>query len=320
MGSFAMTFNLSRRQWLAASSAAVGAGLTASTSTSAAPTTEKAKDPFRYMLNTATIRGQKLQLHEEVDIAAWAGYDALELWIDRLTEYVRAGGSLKDLAKRIRDKGLTVESAIGYAMWIVDDATVRNRGLEEMRRAMDMLHQLGGKRIAASPAGAVEQADLSLMKAADRYLQLLELGDKMGIVPMLEPWSFSQTLSRLSEAAFLALESHHPRASILLDVFHLYKSGSQVSDLHLLNADAFPVFQLCDYPSYPPREKINDYYRVFPGDGAAPLKDYIRQLRALGFRGLLSLELFNKDYYKDDAQMVARTGLQKMKAVVEASR
>ncbi|RLT17872.1 MAG: sugar phosphate isomerase/epimerase, partial [Planctomycetota bacterium] len=35
-----------------------------------------------------------------------------------------------------------------------------------------------------------------------------------------------------------------------------------------------------------------------------------------GFRGYLSLELFNPNYYKEDALVVANTGLAKMKAVV----
>ena len=42
----------------------------------------------------------------------------------------------------------------------------------------------------------------------------------------------------------------------------------------------------------------------------------LRSLRDLGFRGALSLELFNRDYWKQDANLVARTGLAKMKTLV----
>jgi sugar phosphate isomerase/epimerase len=71
-----------------------------------------------------------------------------------------------------------------------------------------------------------------------------------------------------------------------------------------------------DYPADPPRDKITDAARVYPGDGVAPLTDLVRQLHRLGFRGLLSLELFNRGYWKQDALAVARAGLAKMKAVV----
>ena len=77
----------------------------------------------RYCLNTSTIRGQKLSLVEEVDIASRAGYDGIEPWIREIDEYTKGGGSLKDLHKRIEDAGLTVDSAIGFAAWIVVPVT-----------------------------------------------------------------------------------------------------------------------------------------------------------------------------------------------------
>jgi len=45
----------------------------------------------------------------------------------------------------------------------------------------------------------------------------------------------------------------------------------------------------------------------------------IRDLRGINFRGALSLELFNPNYWKQDPLTVARTGLQKMRAVVRCS-
>ena len=43
----------------------------------------------------------------------------------------------------------------------------------------------------------------------------------------------------------------------------------------------------------------------------------LRDLHRTGFRGHLSLELFNREYWKQDALKVAKTGLKKMKAVVQ---
>ena len=59
--------------------------------------------------------------------------------------------------------------------------------------------------------------------------------------------------------------------------------------------------------------------RVFPGDGIAPLPQVIRDLRSLGFSGTLSLELFNPEYWKQDAFLVAKTGLRKLKDAVRAA-
>ena len=114
----------------------------------------------------------------------------------------------------------------------------------------------------------------------------------------------------------MAIESGHPKACVLADVFHLYKGGSEFRGLRLLSSGAVQVFHMNDYPAEPAREKINDSFRIFPGDGVAPITQIVRDLDATGGRKVLSLELFNRDYYQQDPLEVARNGLAKMKQVV----
>jgi 2-keto-myo-inositol isomerase len=303
--------SVSRRQFIAGAGAAFGAAMTSRSKASTG-----LKMPFRYCLNTSTIRGQKLSLEKEIETTAQAGYDAIEPWVDKIHSYVRDGGNLKDIRGRISDSGLTVESAISFIRWIVDDDDVRAKGLEQARRDMDVLAQIGGKRIAAPPAGATRQAGLDLMKAAERYRALLELGERMGIVPQVEVWGSSKNLHRLGQSMFVVIESGHPKACLLPDVYHIYKGGSDFTGLKQLSAHAIQVFHLNDYPADPPRETIGDRDRVYPGDGIAPLTQILRDLQANGSRAFLSLELFNPNYWKQDPLAVAKTGLAKMKDAV----
>lgn len=272
---------------------------------------------FKYCLNTSTIRGQKLSLVEEIDIAAKAGYQAIEPWINEIEAHIEQGGTLADLRKRIADAGLTVESAIGFAEWIVDDEARRDQGLERARRDMELVQQIGGKRIAAPAAGATDVNGIDYIKAAERYRALLAVGDHFDVVPQVEVWGFSKTLQRLGQAAQVAIESAHPKACILPDVYHLYKGGSDFEGLRLLNGKHIHVFHMNDYPSDPPRQIINDADRVYPGEGVAPLADILRTLRAIGFDGYLSIELFNPNYWQQDPLGVARMAIKKMQAVAE---
>jgi sugar phosphate isomerase/epimerase len=309
-----MRGSVTRRQLLIGS-VALGAGVAPGT---AAATRRSRSELFRYCLNTSTLRGQKLSLTEEVEIAARAGYDAIEPWVEEIDRYVKGGGSLSDLRKRISDHGLTVESAIAFPEWIVDDDARRARALEEARRSMELVARIGGKRLAAPPAGATD-ISLDLLKVTERYRALLELGAGFGVAAEVEIWGFSRTLRRLGEGALVAIESGHPAACILPDVFHLYRGGSAFGGVKLLGSAAIHVIHVNDYPAAPPRETITDAERVYPGDGVAPLAALFRDLAGIGFRGALSLELFNREYWKQDAQTVARTGLAKMQAVVRRS-
>jgi len=67
---------------------------------------------FTYCLNTSTLQGQQLSLPRLIDIAADAGYGAIEPWIGEIEAHVAAGGTLADLRKRIADRGLKMAGAI----------------------------------------------------------------------------------------------------------------------------------------------------------------------------------------------------------------
>src|SRR5207248_512466 len=281
----------------------------------ASPDTVNRTSPFLFCLNTATIRGQKVGLVKEIEIAAKAGYQGIEPWISSIEDYTKAGGSLADVKKRVEDLGLSIESAIGFSEWLVEDDAKRAKGMERAKYELDLVAQLGGKRLAAPPAGATNTSGLDLLQAAERYKALLELGDQVGVVAQLELWGHSKNFYRLGQCVCSAIETGHPKACVLADVFHLYKGGSDFNGLKLLGATAVQVLHMNDYPSDPPRDKINDSYRVYPGDGGGPVTDILRSLHATGGQKVLSLELFNRKYYEQDALEVVRTGLEKMKAV-----
>jgi 2-keto-myo-inositol isomerase len=301
-----------RRAWLTATT-----GLAAAAT--AAPATRAAGDdapPFRFGLNTSTLMGHKLPIDEELRIAADVGYDAVEPWIRELDAYAESGKPLADLGKLINDLGLEIPSAIGFFDWAVDDEAQRRKGFEEARRSMERVQAIGGKRVAAPPSGATDRDDIDLRRIADRYRELLELGRQFGVVPEVEVWGFSKTLGRLADAAYVAIAAGHPDACILPDVYHLYRGGSDFDGLRVLNGAAIPAFHMNDYPANPPRAQLTDAQRVYPGDGVAPLDALFRTLRDIGFHGVLSLELFNREYWQQDPKTVARNGLEKMRAAV----
>ena len=302
---------MSRRDLLKTTSVATAGLLAGSATVRAKSERKKGTDPFRYCLNMSTIRGQDLSVTGEVDVAGKAGYDAIEPWLGKLNDYKNGGGSLKDLRRRIEDHGLTVESAIGFAGWIVDDDKQRAKGIEEAKRDMDLLAQLGAKRIAAPPAGA--RGTVDPMAAAERYRKLLEIGAEIGVVPQIEMWGGNPSIGRVSTAIYIAIEAGHPDACFLGDVYHTYKGGSDFEGLKMLGPQALQHFHWNDYPADPPLDKIGDGDRVYPGDGIAPITDIVKGFLQVGAVPVLSLELFNKKYWAMDPLEAAKVGIEKMK-------
>jgi len=274
---------------------------------------------FSYCLNTSTIQGQSVGIRKEIEIAAAAGYEGVEIWMRNLSKYLEEGGTTKSIRKLATDAGVRIESSIGFANWIVDDASKRSMALRQAEQEMNLLSEIGCQRMAAPPAGATETTGLDLDQASQRYHDLLELGKKTGITPQLELWGFSANLHKLGEVMYVASQAGHPNACILPDVYHIYKGGSDFDGLRLIDGDALHMFHMNDYPSTPDRSHIDDSYRVYPGDGVAPLDLILNILHQKNSPIVLSLELFNRTYWKDNALAAAQMGLQKMKAVVQSA-
>ena len=274
------------------------------------------KSSYRYCLNMSTIRGQELSVTEEIEVAGKAGYDAIEPWLGKLNQYVNEGGSLSDLRKQIADYGMTVESAIGFASWAVNDPAKRAKGFADATRDMELLAAIGGKRIAAPPAGVPGNDPVEPDAAAERYHDLLEIGDKIGVIPQIEMWGGHPSIGKVSTAIYIAIRAGHPKACFLGDVYHTYKGGSDFDGFRLLSPQALQVIHMNDYPADPPQDKIRDEHRVYPGDGIAPLNEIFGIFESVGAKPVLSLELFNREYWKMDPLQAAKIGLQKMQASV----
>jgi sugar phosphate isomerase/epimerase len=132
-------------------------------------------------------------------------------------------------------------------------------------------------------------------------------------------WGFQKNLSNTAEVLYIAMQSRHPSARVLLDVFHLYRGNTSLDTLSLMNPSAVEIFHMNDYPAGFPYQTITDADRVYPGDGVAPLKRILNiLLKNRATTLVLSTEVFNQAYYRQDALKVAKTSLAKMKAVVAA--
>ncbi len=310
-----MAENFNRRQMLKTTAIAAGAAVLSGPAAAANIKVDKRNTGFVYSLNMSTIRGQNLGFIKELEVAAKAGFTSVEIWLDTLQAYLQSGGSLADAKKIIDGLGLKVENAIGFAQWIVDDNNIRQKALVQLQNEMDMLAKLNCHRIAAPPAGATKLPLIGLDIIAERYNVILKMGKQSGVIPQLEMWGGSVNLKQISQVLYVAAACGDADARILLDVFHVYKGQSPVDALAFVGAGALEIFHVNDYPAGISPEKISEPDRVYPGDGIAPIKQILKLAKHPDKPLIISCEVFNKGYYAQDALMVAKTALAKMKAI-----
>jgi 2-keto-myo-inositol isomerase len=304
---------MDRRKFIAATSLALGASaLPAVANKKKEPTEEKryqsGKSPWPICLDTATIKPAET-LIKKIEIAKAAGYDAIEPWDGELAEYEKGGGNLKELGKRIKDSGLFVPSMIGLWGCIPKTKEEFEQSLPATRNRMRMASEIGCTYVQAIPNQVGENFNPQFV--SDCYRQLLEIGlNEYNVNPALV-FVKMFPLKRMGQATAIALDTNHPNAKIIPDVYHMYISEGGFEGLKLVKGDLFAIFQFNDAPAGMELDKMEDKHRVYPGDGILPLQQILKDLKGTGFKGCLSVELYNPEYWKQDLLEVAKTGLQK---------
>ncbi|WP_373519057.1 sugar phosphate isomerase/epimerase family protein [Pricia sp.] len=254
------------------------------------------KLPFRISLNTSTISAYKLPVDQQIDKVAATGFDGIELWMRDVKSYLESGGTTAILRQKLQTGNLILEDMIGFSPWCSDDAGERKKAVAQLRKEMLLTAELGGKYIAA-PVLSLKTLDPAKFDAyIERYSAILDLKSETTVTPLLELWGMG-ALHKLADCAKIAIGTAHPDAAILLDFYHIYRGGNSWETLDLLNGARLPVIHINDYPATPSSDKLTDADRVLPGEGICPFDEILPKLYASGFRGGLSVELFNKDYW-----------------------
>ena len=275
------------------------------------------KTTYTYALNTSTIRGCGTpSLEKMIEIAANAGYDAIEPWVEEIDTWTSSGRSLSQLYSLLCQHGLTVVNLIGFPTWSVPDRQKRTKGFEEAKRCFAMAQELACPYVAAPPIGIHQTPGVNLFDVADRYAELIDLAADYDVVPILEFWGIAQTLGTLGEALLVGTQANRKQACILSDIFHMYKGSGHFGGIEQIGPETIRILHVNDYPQQPARAVIEDSDRIYPGDGFAPYKEIFQRLNSAGFSGVLSLELFNENYWQEDGLTVATMGLKKLKSLV----
>jgi 2-keto-myo-inositol isomerase len=266
---------------------------------------------FLLALNTSTIRPTPLL--EKIKIAGRLGFQGLEPWNDEITEHIRQGGTLAEIKTAIADAGLSVVSVIALHSWIDQDGVDHAQALDECRRRMDQAAFLESPIIVASPPHA--RVDLAL--AAARFAELMRSGREAGVRPSMEFLGFVEGVKDVASALAIAEGCGEPDATVVADVFHMVRGGGSIDDLLLLSGDRLANFHINDVPASPPPLQQTDADRVLPGDGTVDLPRVVANLRTIGYRGPVSLELFNRALWEQDPMEVCRVGLDRLRGLLD---
>lgn len=266
---------------------------------------------FQLCLNTSTIKPQPIL--KKIELAAKAGFEGVELWINDIYEFIGQGGEVSDIEKALQDNRLIVPCAIACRQWADAVGPEYQLALDEAKRRMEMAARIGSPWLVATPP----REDCNHDTIAERYKELLRIGRSVGVKPTFEYIGFFKSVRSLPEAWNIVQSADDPDATLILDAFHNWNSRSTNEDLLKIPVERISHYHIDDAHPDKPMGTQTDPDRVMLGEGQIDLVSEISILKQMGYKGTVSLELFNTDLWQKDPLEVLKYGIDKMRELLD---
>lgn len=273
----------------------------------------------RLSLNGATT--MTADLVTDIMVAGRAGFDALEIWAAKLRRFLETGttAELNHYFQRYGVRPWSINS--------IERITFRSpEERQALRAECEMLcrwaQELGCPYIVVVPGPrprGVAPADVTV-DVTFILRELSEVARRYGIGLALEFLGFKECAVRTLARAYEIIQRvDDPHVGLVLDAFHFYVGGSSLEDMARLDPRRLFVFHIDDAENRPPSE-LRDEHRLLPGDGILPLKEIWRALRAIGYDGVVSVELFRPEYWEWDPATLAHRAKDAVERVLGVKR
>ncbi len=256
---------------------------------------------MKICLNTVTV-GSQYPLSDIINEMERWGYGGIELQRERLPEPSNRN-ALIEVRRRLNDAGIAPAGIMAWAMPVTRDAREQ---IESIRVYGEVARLMGAPTLLvfAGEGGPTDPAALAdwYRKAGARAREYAEAAGE-GVTIALEPIGGVPGFGRPGDALAIAAASDHPRVGIMMDLFHYYKSSVTSLEVETIPISKLLIVHLNDCYDLPLSE-LNDSHRVYPGEGVIPVRSRLSILRRLGYKGHLSIELFNRGYWLDPLDTV----------------
>jgi sugar phosphate isomerase/epimerase len=277
-------------------------------------------------ISMSQITTMPLPLVDDLPAFAAAGFDAVELQIDKVNRFV-ATSSVAALVDMLTKLGLKPTGAIGLAP--SGPALLLSRGdefkiyLGSLRLQIELCRQLGLDQIGIGADASKWKADDSWQtNAVSNVREAAKVADDNGVRIGLEFMSLGAPigpfiLDTLAETRKLVSDVDRPAVGYNIDLFHHYRGGGTVGELHTINPRDVVGIHVTDVG---PGDKasLGDGDRVLPGEGVAPVLAYRDALLGVGYTGYWTLELLNEKLWTMDPNEASKLGMASMQAFAAA--
>jgi len=261
----------------------------------------------RRSIATVSLSGS---LVEKLSAAAAAGFDGVELFE---TDLISCPLRPAEIKRQADDLGLTIDLYQPFRDFEAVSAELLQRNLKRAEQKFAVMAALGAPMMLACSNARAEAIDDDALAAEHLHL-LAERASRHGLSIAYEALAWGTHVDDYLHAWNLVRIADHPNLGICLDSFHILTKNTDPARIREIPGEKIFFLQLADAPGFAiDTLHFSRHYRCFPGQGGFDLTAFTEHVLAAGYRGPLSLEVFNDVFRQADAD---RTAVDAMRSLI----
>lgn len=266
-------------------------------------------DPQRFSINSANMTGS---IADRMAAMAEAGFGSATLWP-------------ADLFVHFEDPEATIaliqaSPVVVSAYQCVRDLegsppTVKARKMELARQFLDQMQLIGCDTLVLC-SNVNDGLDRDWARAVADIQAIGDLAQSRGARIAFEPICYGGWINNCVTGWELVRDAAHPNVGMVLDAAHIFLPETPLDKIGTIPGDRIFLVELSDFPAtqFDNRELLRNY-RLFPGEGTRPLRDFVERVLATGYAGPISLEVFNARYRAATPAFVAQRGMRALETL-----
>jgi 4-hydroxyphenylpyruvate dioxygenase len=253
----------------------------------------------RTSIATVSLSGS---LEQKLAAAAHTGFDAVELFEPDLIASRLRPRAVRDLAAEL---GLAIPMYQPFRDFEgVDDATLA-RNLRRASAKFGVMRELGADTLLVCSNVAPDAID-DPKRSAAQLRDLADVAAEHDVRIAYEALAWGTHVNDYRDAWRIVELADHPHLGTCLDSFHILSRGSDPAAIEAIPAEKLFFVQIADAPVIALDVlHWSRHHRCFPGQGELDLIGFLDHVRAAGYAGPLSLEVFNDVFRQADPDRIA---------------
>ena len=253
-------------------------------------------------------------LESKLNAAAKAGFRAVELFENDLTFF---RGKARDVRRMAGDLGLEIVALQPLRDFEAMPAPMRAQNFERGRAKLELAQELGA-RLLCLCSNVSPQASPDTARAIDDLGEFADVARQFGMRLGYEALAWGRHVKDWMTAWEIVRAVDRDNLGLVLDSFHICARGNPLAPIADLPGDRIALVQIADAPALVMDPlSLSRHYRCYPGQGDYPIVEYLDSVTRTGYRGPLSLEIFNDQFRGASAQMIAVDGMRALRACGE---